>query len=114
MKRTAVALSLFVVAACASAPPPRRPETMTAPVAQPVHAANALTPVAAVAKTIAEPRIRVGIVNDQAAVTFPRIAGGYYIAGDGGAAVIPRGFTMTPPVPDAPAHYAVQVSTVSD
>ena len=119
MKRTAVALSLFVFAACASAPPPppALPPTVppvAAPLPPPARSANALTPVASVAKTIAEPRIRVGLVNDQATVTFPRLAGGYYVVTDSSAAIIRRGFTMTAPVSDAAAHYAVQVSTVSD
>ena len=122
MKRTAVALSLLVFAACASAPPapPSRPPvvmpavTPVAPPSPPARSANAMTPVATVAKAIAEPRIRVGIVNDQATVTFPRVAGGYYIVSDAGSAMIRRGFTMTAPVPDAPAHYAVQVSAISD
>ena len=122
MKRTAVALSLLVFAACASAPtaPPSRPPVVTpsvtpvAPPSPPARSANAMTPVATVAKAIAEPRIRVGIVNDQATVTFPRVAGGYYIVSDAGSAMIRRGFTMTAPVPDAPAHYAVQVSAISD
>ncbi|HEX7678931.1 MAG TPA: peptidase inhibitor I78, partial [Thermoanaerobaculia bacterium] len=76
MKRTAVALLLLVFAACASTPtpPPALPPVVTpvAPPLSPARSANAMTPVAAVAKTIAEPRIRVGIVSDQAAVTFPR------------------------------------------
>jgi stage II sporulation protein D len=115
MKRTAVALSLLVFAACASAPPapPVRPPIVTPP-PPPARSANAMMPVANVAKVIAEPRIRVGIVSDQTTVTFPRVAGGYYIVSDAGPAMIRRGFTMTAPVPDAPAHYAVQVSTVSD
>ncbi|MEA2337938.1 MAG: hypothetical protein QOE82_1945, partial [Thermoanaerobaculia bacterium] len=118
MKRTAVALSLFVFAACASAPPARPPvrETVAGPpvVAPPARSANALTQVSSVAKTIVEPRIRVGLVNDQTTVTFPRLAGGYYIVGDAGSFAIQRGFTLTAPVTDAAAHYAVQVSTVSD
>ena len=122
MKRTTVALLLLVFAACASSPtaPPSRPPVVTpavtpvAPPSPPARSANAMTPVATVAKAIAEPRIRVGIVNDQATVTFPRVAGGYYIVSDAGSAMIRRGFTMTAPVPDAPAHYAVQVSAISD
>ena len=66
------------------------------------------------AKAIAEPRIRVGLVNDQTTVTFPRLQGGYYIVTDRTSATIQRGFTLTAPVTDAAAHYAVQVSTVSD
>jgi stage II sporulation protein D len=80
----------------------------------PARSTNGLTPVASVAKTIVEPRIRVGIVNDQSTVIFPRVADGYYVVGDTGAATIRRGFTLTAPVTDAAAHYAVQVSAVSD
>jgi stage II sporulation protein D len=119
MKRTAFALSLIVFAACASAPtaPPTPPPAVTpavTPPPLPARSVNAMTQVTTVAKTIAEPRIRVGIVSDQATVTFLRVAGGYYIVSDAGSAMIRRGFTMTAPVPDAPAHYAVQVSTISD
>src|SRR5258705_5311757 len=115
MKRTAVALSLLIFAACASAPPAHPPATTTtAPPPVIVRSANALTAVSTVAKAIAEPRIRVGLVNDQTTVTFPRLAGGYYIVSDSGTFVILRGFTLTAPVTDAAAHYAVQVSTVSD
>jgi stage II sporulation protein D len=116
MKRTAVALSLFFVAACASAPPAHTPEATTVAPQPPsaVRSANALTTVTSVAKTIAEPRIRVGLVNDQTTVTFPRLAGGYYIVTGTTSATIRRGFTLTAPVSDAAAHYAVQVSTVSD
>lgn len=116
MKRTAIAFSLVAFAACATAPPPP-PVAVTIPLPSsppPARSTNALMPVASVAKTIAEPRIRVGIVNDQTTVTFARVAGGYYIVSDAGAAMIRRGFTLTAPVTDAAAHYAVQVSAVSD
>src|SRR5881227_2281084 len=116
MKRTAVALSLLFVAACASTPAAHPPETTTVAPQPPasVRSANALTTVTSAAKTIAEPRIRVGLVNDQTTVAFPRVAGGYYIVTDTTSAIIRRGFTLTAPVSDAAAHYAVQVSTVSD
>jgi stage II sporulation protein D len=118
MNRTAVAFSLSLFAACASAPPARSPASTTvAPPPLPpttTRSANAFTPVGAVAKTIAEPRIRVGLVNDQTTVTFPRLVGGYYVITDTTSALIRRGFTLTSPVTDAAAHYAVQVSTVSD
>jgi stage II sporulation protein D len=54
------------------------------------------------------------LINDQPSVTFPRIAGGYYLVSDTASATIRRGFTMTAPLSDAAAHYAVQVSAVSD
>jgi stage II sporulation protein D len=119
MNRIAIALSLLTLGACASAPPatvtrpalpPPPPIAMTPPARSP----NAMTTVAAVPKSIVEPRIRVGLINDQPAVTFPRIAGGYYLVTDTSSATIRRGFTMTAPLSDAPAHYAVQVSAVSD
>jgi peptidoglycan hydrolase-like amidase len=120
MNRTAIALSLIVLAGCASAPPaapPVRPTPtppLTVAVAPPARSPNALTPVTAVAKSIVEPRIRVGLLSDQTSVTFPRVAGGYYVITDTSSATIRRGFTMTAPVSDAAAHYAVQVSTISD
>src|ERR1051326_7375248 len=98
MKRIVVALSLLVLAACASAPPSRPPAaTAVVPPPAPVRSANALTPVNSVAKTIVEPRIRVGLVNDQTSVTFPRLAGGYYVVTDTASATIRRGFTLTAP-----------------
>ncbi|HEV7486593.1 MAG TPA: SpoIID/LytB domain-containing protein [Thermoanaerobaculia bacterium] len=117
MKRTAVALSLLFFAACASAPPAQPPAATTPPVVSPpalARSANAFTTVSSVAKTIAEPRIRVGLVNDQTTVSFSRLPGGYYIVTDTTSAIIRRGFTLTAPVSDAAAHFAVQVSTVSD
>jgi stage II sporulation protein D len=115
MKRFATALSLLLIAACASAPPARPPvTTTTASPLPPAASLNALTPVASVPKTIAEPRIRVGLLTDQATVTFPRVAGGYYVVANNSSSIIRRGFTMTAPVSDVAAHYAVQVSAVSD
>jgi stage II sporulation protein D len=119
MKRNALALSLVVFAACASAPPaaqPIRPALPPPPpiAVMPARSPNALTPVIGLAKSIAEPRIKVGLVNDQASVTFPRVAGGYYLITGAISATIRRGFTMTAPLSDAAPHYAVQVSAVSD
>ena len=54
------------------------------------------------------------MLSDQTSVTFPRVAGGYYVITGTSSATILRGFTMTAPVSDAAAHYAVQVSTISD
>ena len=123
MKRIATALSLLILAACASAPPgaqparptlPPPPAIVTTPQPPPARSPNALTTVTTPAKSITEPRIRVGLINDQASVTFPRVPGGYYLITETGSATIRRGFTMTAPLSDAPPHYAVQVSAVSD
>jgi len=103
---------LFAVVAC-SAPPPKKPVVVpTAP--PPATSANALTQVASVAKSIAEPRIRVGMLSDQTSVTFPRIEGGYYVIADFGAWTLRRGFTETAPLTETTAHYAVQASALSD
>ncbi|HEY8134145.1 MAG TPA: hypothetical protein VII12_19870, partial [Thermoanaerobaculia bacterium] len=56
--------AVLLLAACAKLPAPQ--------VVPPPRSNNALTPVASVAKTIAEPRIRVGMLSDQASVNFPR------------------------------------------
>jgi len=104
MKRTAIPLLAFL-AACSQAPPPQ-----VAPTAQP----NGLTRVASVSKTIAEPRIRVGLLSNQHTVTFPRIDGGYYLITDSGSWLLRRGFTDTAPVEETTLHYAVQVSALSD
>jgi stage II sporulation protein D len=119
MRYPVVALVLF--AACASAPPqaprtttPQPPQTQQ-PQAQAVtHSRNALTPVSN-AKAIAEPRIRVGMLTDQASVTFPRIEGGYFLVSDSGASTLRRGFTADAPMKTPLAmHYAVQVISYSD
>jgi stage II sporulation protein D len=105
----------LVFAACASAPP-QAPQTTTAqPQPQAMaHSPNALTPVSN-AKTIAEPRIRVGMLTDQASVTFPRIDGGYFLVSDSGASTLRRGFTADAPMKTPLAmHYAVQVISYSD
>ena len=75
---------------------------------------NALTPVASVPRTIAEPRIRVGLLSDQSTVTFPRTTDGYYLVSDSGPALLRRGFTANAPLANAPVRYAVQVSAISD
>src|SRR5207244_2552026 len=111
MKRFAVAVILL--AACATAPPVPLP-TPPAPAPQPVRSPNALTAVSGVTKSIAEPRIKVGMLSDQTTVSFPRAAGGYYLITDTGASTLRRGFTLTAPLSDATARYAVQVSAISD
>jgi stage II sporulation protein D len=75
---------------------------------------HALTPVASMPRTIAEPRIRVGLLSDQSSVTFPRTTDGYYLVTDAGPSLLRRGFTASAPLANAPVRYAVQVSAISD
>ena len=101
-----------LLAACSSPAPP--PKVTPQPIQQQPISANALTPITSVAKTIAEPRIRVGMLSDQTSVTFPRIDGGYYVIADSGASTLRRGFTDSAPLTETAAHYAVQASALSD
>ncbi|HYS54960.1 MAG TPA: SpoIID/LytB domain-containing protein [Thermoanaerobaculia bacterium] len=98
---------VLLLAACAKPPAPK----VVPPAARPTHA---LTPVASVAKAIAEPRIRVGMLSDQTSVTFPRVDGGYYLIATGGASILRRGFTDTAPLRETTIHYAVQAGAISD
>ena len=112
MNRTAsILLAAAVLTACAQTPPPQ-----TAPPAfvEPARPTSALTPVSSVSKTIAEPSIRVGLLSDQAQVTFPRVEGGYFIVSDAGPAVLQRGFTARAPLSDATVRFAVQMASISD
>ncbi|HSP13972.1 MAG TPA: SpoIID/LytB domain-containing protein [Thermoanaerobaculia bacterium] len=111
MKRLPIAVLAFA-AACATAPPPKP----VAPSPQvPTQSPNRLTAVSTVARTITEPRIRVGLLSDQPSVTFPRVRDGYYVIADSGPAIIRRGFTVTAPMANAAVvRYAVQVSAISD
>jgi stage II sporulation protein D len=108
-------IAVVLLAACASAPQPQTTQPQGQPQPQPaVHSPNALTPVSN-AKSIAEPRIRVGMLSDQASVKFPRIDGGYFLVGDNGASTLRRGFTADAPMKTPLAmHYAVQVVSYSD
>lgn len=54
------------------------------------------------------------MLSDQTAVTFPRVAGGYYLVTDAGASTLRRGFTLTAPLSAVTTRYAVQVSAISD
>jgi stage II sporulation protein D len=57
----------------------------------------------------------VGLQTDQTSVSFPRVAGGYFLVSDAGAAsTLRRGFTVTAPLGDSPLRYAVQASSISD
>src|SRR5688572_33169349 len=99
MRRFVFPLSLVLIAACATTPPPPAATTTTTttstPTAQaaPTRATNALTPVASMPRTIAEPRIRVGLMSDQSTVSFPRTTDGYYLVTDKGPSLLKRGFT---------------------
>ena len=104
-----LAVVILLLAACAKAPAPK-----ITPPAAPVRSINALTPVATVPKTIVEPRIRVGLLSDQASVTFPRIDGGYLIVTDSGASTLRRGFTVSAPLGESATRYAVQAAAISD
>lgn len=110
MHRTLATLALLTVASCATAPPPKPASPQPPPASA---ASNRLTPVASVPKAIAEPKIRVGLLTDQNSVTFPRVAGGYYIVGDGGAALLKRGFTISAPLANAVVRWAVQAAAVT-
>ncbi|HEY0140977.1 MAG TPA: SpoIID/LytB domain-containing protein [Thermoanaerobaculia bacterium] len=122
MRCPALVLSILVFSACASQPataPPSPGSTPPQPApsagtAAPQRSANALTPVASIDKTIVQPSIRVGLLSDQPSVTFPRIAGGYYVVTDRGPSTLRRGFTATAPLSDATVRHAIQVSSVSD
>ncbi|HEX7190709.1 MAG TPA: SpoIID/LytB domain-containing protein [Thermoanaerobaculia bacterium] len=113
MKHSVIAVALL--AGCASAPQAPRQSPQPQPQPQKVaHSPNAMTPVSN-AKSIAEPRIRVGMLSDQASVKFPRIDGGYFLVADGGASTLRRGFTADAPMRTPLAmHYAVQVIAYSD
>ncbi|HET7712815.1 MAG TPA: SpoIID/LytB domain-containing protein, partial [Thermoanaerobaculia bacterium] len=108
MKQISALLLLALVTSCASAPPAPAPveaEAVQLP-------SNRMTAVASVPKSIAEPRIRVGLLSDQSSMTFPRVEGGYYIHSDAGPSLIRRGFVVTSPVPGAAVRYAVQGATI--
>ena len=111
--RTGGPLSILLLfAACSSAPPPA---TTPQPQPQPAaRSANGLTPAANVSRSIAAPKIRVGMVSDQTTVTFPRVDGGYYLVTDSGASTLRRGFTDTAPLSDRSVRYAIQASAISD
>ena len=108
-----LAVVVLLLAACAQPPAPKvTPPTPTTPT--PIRSNNALTPVASAARTIVEPRIRVGLLSDQTSVTFPRIDGGYYLITDSGASALRRGFTDSAPLSETVVRYAVQAGAISD
>jgi stage II sporulation protein D len=117
MRRLTFVSLLTLLAACATSTPPAAPPSGGAPPsAQPpvVRSTKALTPVASMPRTIAEPKIRVGLLSDQSTVAFPRTTDGYYIVSASGPSVLRRGFTATAPLANATVRYAVQVSAISD
>jgi stage II sporulation protein D len=118
MRRLSIFLCAAVLASCATPPRPTAPSAtpkVPAPMqTPPTRSANALTPIGSVPRTIVEPKIRVGLLTDQSAVTFPRTAEGYFVVSDAGASTLKRGFTLTPPLAKATTRYAIQVSAISD
>jgi len=65
-------------------------------------------------RTIADPKIRVGLLIDQPAVTFPRTESGFYVVTDRGPSTLRRGFTVRAPLAEAAVRYAVQMAAISD
>ena len=114
MHRSAIALCLLIVAACATKPPVPAPQTQPQAQPQPQRATNALTPMASMPRTIVEPKIRVGLLSDQSTVTFPRTADGYYVVTTSGPSILKRGFVASAPLANATVRYAVQMSAISD
>ncbi len=112
MKRIAILLFSAALSACTQAPRPQAAPPTPQPAPQ--QSPNRLTPLTTVARTITEPRIRVGLLSDQPAATFTRVADGYYVFADAGPAVVKRGFTVTAPLTGATLRFAVQVSAISD
>jgi Sporulation related domain. len=114
MKNIVAAIALCLLASCASAPAPVKGPVRTPSTAPAPSSPNSFTNVPTVARTIVEPRIRVGLLSDQTSVTFPRVEGGYYLVTETSSATLKRGFTLTPPLRDTSAHYGVQVASISD
>ena len=73
-----------------------------------------MTPLASAPRAITDPRIRVGLLSDQARVEFPRTREGYVLISDGGPASLRRGFTVEAPLASAVVRYAVQAGAISD
>src|SRR5438045_2952888 len=107
-------LTMIFALACSSGGPAPSPVRGGEGAAAPLRSPNAITPIASLPKTIAEPRIRVGMLSDQSSFTFDRIDGGYAISGGAGAWTLRRGFKVTAPLQNAPVRYAVQVSAISN
>ena len=117
MRRPALVLASLVLSACtATAPqaPAPTPAPVPTPTPAPQRSPNALTPVASMPRTIADPKIRVGLLIDQPAVTFPRTESGYFVVTDRGPSTLRRGFTVRAPLAEAAVRYAVQMAAISD
>jgi stage II sporulation protein D len=122
MKRVALPFAVFAFACSTATPPYVAPPPPAAhpgegagvPLNATVRPPNAMTPIATLPKTIAVPRIRVGMLSDQQTFTFARVDGGYYISCDSGASILKRGFTAAAPLRNAPVRYAVQAAAISD
>lgn len=115
MQRLVPFATALLFAACAATTPPAsapRPQPQPSQSAQ--RAPNALTAVSALDRSVAEPKIRVGLLIDQASVAFPRTADGYYVVTANGPSVIRRGFTANAPLAGAAVRYAVQLAAISD
>lgn len=119
MRRSLLTLFAAFLSACAATTPVPQSgpaaTTGTPPTAAaPQRSPYALTAVTAMPRTIAEPRIRVGLLIDQPTVTFPRTADGYYLVTDSGPSTLRRGFTVRAPLAEATVRYAVQMAAISD
>lgn len=121
MRRSALLTALVFLSACAATTPSPAPAPVsaptpgaTSPAAQQQRSPYALTPVNSAPRTIAEPRIRVGLLIDQPRVTFPRTADGYLLVTDKGPSTLRRGFTVSAPLAEAAVKYAVQMAAISD
>src|SRR6267142_2334759 len=120
MKR--IAIGILLLAACTSAPAPRSQPQPPSPqpqaqAQQPTPARRPPNALVAVTQTkaIREPHIKVGLLSDQTSVTFDRVDGGYFLVTETQSFATKRGLTIAGPVGvNAPVHYAVQVSSISD
>jgi stage II sporulation protein D len=112
MKRIVVLVLVFAACATPAPPPTTIPPSASTPT--PTRPPNGLTPVGTIAKSIAEPKIRVGLLSDQTSIVFPRIDGGYYLVSDAGPSVLKRGFTISAPLAEKNVRYGVQVAAIVD
>lgn len=117
MRRLICSAALVLLAACSTGTSVSRPPQPSAgpdPQATVSRSPNAMTPTANAPAAIVLPKIRVGLLSDQATVTFPRTTSGYFVITDSGASTIRRGFTAQAPLSDAAVRYAVQMAAISD